>query len=469
MLKVRPTRLLAVLFGGIAALPRPVEAQSSDVERLEAERTRLETQQAATEAKNALQQAEVDASLKELMARNRRLEIEAEIVERQRTVDIAKLQAKKELLELQHEIEELESKRAAAAVAAEKHRLELEAERRQHQDELSLAELELEAKKLELQNNALQEQFRTEQIKLEKQQALYDLEATRYATELAGLELQRERAQDALNRLQTQLETKESQDQWERRVPGGMTYTVKPFKDGVLRVSDRRIALNGPIIEGTADFVTRRIHFFNNKSSVQPIFIMIDRCPGGSVMEGYRILKAMEASDAPIHVVVKSFAASMAAVILTLAESSYAYPNAIILHHQPNSRMSGNITQQEEELRVFREWAKRLHAPVAKRMNVGLEKFYTLMYENNSRGDWEEFADEAKRLGWVDHIVREVREEGVETMPEDAAPEPFFFFFAQNDEDEPEKRAQPKARFLPRPAPFDFYFMYNRSERYQWR
>ena len=76
----------------------------------------------------------------------------------------------------------------------------------------------------------------------------------------------------------------------------------------------------------------------------------IDRCPGGSVMEGYRIVKAMQASKAPIHVVVKSFAASMAAVITTLAVHSYAYPNAVILHHQMSTGANGNMTQIKEQV-----------------------------------------------------------------------------------------------------------------------
>ena len=53
-------------------------------------------------------------------------------------------------------------------------------------------------------------------------------------------------------------------------------------------------------------------------------------------------------SDAPVHVVVKSFAASMAAAITTLAKESYAYPNAVILHHQISSTVFGqlNLTEQ---------------------------------------------------------------------------------------------------------------------------
>ncbi|MEL6548057.1 MAG: ATP-dependent Clp protease proteolytic subunit [Myxococcota bacterium] len=309
---------------------------------------------------------------------------------------------------------------------------------------------------------------------MQKKRTEFELESSRLSNELSELQLKRERFEDSLARLETQLEMRHRQDEWDNRVAGGITYTLEPYKKGVLRVSDRRIALNGPIIEGTADYVTERIHYFNNKSPVQPIFIVMDRCPGGSVMEGYRILKAMEASEAPIHAVVKSFAASMGAVILSLAEHSYAYPNAIILHHQPTSGNRGNLREQEEELEVFKEWAKRLHTPVAKRMGVSLKQFYAQMYENDTQGDWEEFADKARALKWVDHIVTEVREEGVERAPEGEAPSPFFWWLFAKDgpHDEVQVASQPKrppkSIHLPPPAPFDFYFLYDRRERYSW-
>src|SRR6202044_541256 len=101
-----------------------------------------------------------------------------------------------------------------------------------------------------------------------------------------------------------------------------------------------------------------RIHYFNNKDESLPIFLVIDYSPGGSVMEGYRIVKAMQASKAPVHVVVKSYAASMAAVITTLAPHSYVYPNAVILHHQMSDMAWGNLTQHKEQLKVMEEWYK---------------------------------------------------------------------------------------------------------------
>ena len=149
--------------------------------------------------------------------------------------------------------------------------------------------------------------------------------------------------------------------------------------------------------------------------------LVIDASPGGSVMEGFRIVTAMQNSDAPIHVVVKSYAASMAAVITTLAEESYVYPHALILHHQMSSGMSGNLTQQRESLEEGYEWAARLADPVAEKMGVTPERFTELMYENNSDGDWGEFGDIAVGLKWANHVVTEINETAIITAPGGAA------------------------------------------------
>ncbi|MEM9083628.1 MAG: ATP-dependent Clp protease proteolytic subunit, partial [Planctomycetota bacterium] len=187
--------------------------------------------------------------------------------------------------------------------------------------------------------------------------------------------------------------------------------------------------------------------------------------PGGSVMEGYRILDAMKNSDAPVHVVVKQYAASMAALITTLADHSYAYPNAVILHHQMSYGSGGNITMQEEQLETAKEWARRLIDPLADKMNVTSEELIDLMYENASTGDWEEFADVAAELNWVDNVIADIREEGMRSLPSSRPPRPFFFFFGAEEATDSEGE-----RFirLPEPEPFDFYFMHNPDRRYRW-
>ena len=230
---------------------------------------------------------------------------------------------------------------------------------------------------------------------------------------------------------------------------------MEPFKDGVLTVSDRRIEMNGPIVSGTADFVCAQIDYFNNQNQAMPIFVVINNSPGGSVMAGYRILKAIETSDAPVHVVVKSFAASMAATIATLAPHSYAYPNAIILHHQMSGGASGNMTNMEQEIATMQEWERRLAVPIAKKMGITLEQFKAKMYAAKKSGDWDEFADKALELKWIDHIVNEIREEGVRSKPAPSGSGSWWMSAEKSDE-----QGKPYVS-LPPLEPYDCYFMIN--------
>ncbi len=239
-------------------------------------------------------------------------------------------------------------------------------------------------------------------------------------------------------------------------------YPINPLKDGTLRISDRRIPLSGPIAGGSADYITKRIHFYNNISKTKPIFLVIDNCPGGSVMEGFRIVTAMQRSKAPIHVVVKSFAASMAAAITTLADHSYCYPNAIILHHQMSSGMRGNMTQQKESLENGYEWERRLSHPIAKKMGVTQEEFRALMYKNNSDGDWAEFGDEAKKLKWVNDVVAEIREESIGSKPDGTAPRSFMFQAKEQTDALGNRYIQ-----LPRIDSVDHWFLHNPDKYYR--
>ena len=242
--------------------------------------------------------------------------LKAELAEAR--AEIAKLKLQRELLSEKQQIEELKQsaikqEKVRAAVAVEE-QLEREASIAKSKASLASSELDLQKTKL-LKETTLQEA---------------ELEA---------------------------IKIKSTRDNFADNKP---VYLENPLQeDNILVISDRRIAFNGPVTSHSADHICDRIHYYNNKDKKLPIFIVINDSPGGSVMAGYRILKAMEGSDAPVYVVVKSFAASMAATIATLAEESYAYPNAIILHHQLSSSFffrSMNLTQQKESYEDAKRW-----------------------------------------------------------------------------------------------------------------
>ncbi len=250
-------------------------------------------------------------------------------------------------------------------------------------------------------------------------------------------------------------------------------YPKEPLVGKKLILSDRTISLNGVITGKTADSMADRIAYFNNRDAEAPIFIVIDDCPGGSVMAGYKILKAMHGSKAPVYTVVKSMAASMAACITTLSKKSFAYPNAIILHHQLSVGVMGNLTQHRENVAELEEWWKRLADPVAAKMGITRDEFIKRMYAESSTGDWNEFADDAQKLKWVDVIVEEIEETALlrdpNSQPQQTSSSPNRFTPGPPSTDAVEsqdERGKPIS-LLPRLNPLDAYWLYNPDSYYR--
>ena len=397
----------------------------------------------------------------------KRLKAEYDLLVQRQKTEMVEMELEKQRLAAEAELRKLRQAQQTAALKEQLEAMQGEAQLRKAQEERALADARSRISELKAQRE-LEDLRRSEEIgRIREQVSRMSAENEMLAQTLkrAELEASRERAEyeTSMSQLRAKLSLREKKDEVGAVVLDDVDYQRNPFQDGTLHITDRRISLNGAIISGTAEYVTDRIHYFNNRSNTDPIFIVIDNCPGGSVMEGYRIVQAMRESPAPVHVVVKSFAASMAAVITTLADHSYAYPNAIILHHQMSYGMGGNMTEHREQLESAEEWSRRLAEPVAAKMGVGLDRFVELMYENNSAGDWEEFADEARRLRWVNDIVTEIRESGLRERPEGSAPTPWFWWQTAETDDNGNA-----FRRLPPLRPFDFYFIHNPNDFYRW-
>jgi ATP-dependent Clp protease protease subunit len=378
----------------------------------------------------------------------------------------------------------------ARKMAQETERLSLENKLQAERTAKATAKLRDEVAQLRAERELITEQLALEaakrqnaaknavaKVEAEKEQILRENELIKARAEKLANELKAAQTEAAVKvtRLQSEIaliETTEKHGQFAKSKPA---YLQNPLKaDGTLVISDRRIPLNGPISSKTAESITTRIDYWNNKDRKLPIFIVIDDCPGGSVMAGYQILKAMEASDAPVHVVVKSFAASMAACITTLAKESYAYPNAVILHHQISSQIMGarlNLTQQREFFEESTRWWQRLATPIATKMGLTTDEMIKKMYEKSTSGDWSEFGEQAKDLKWVNHIISGVEETSFTRDPDAKSSQPTSVPMptprtSLTEEIDDEGRP---FTWLPRLNPKDVYFLYNPDGYYRVR
>jgi ATP-dependent Clp protease protease subunit len=356
----------------------------------------------------------------------------------------------------------------------EKAQLALENSLAAERSERKLADLKAQVAKLKLEKELLAETIAVKELKHKEQQMADQVafaEETRELsreTQLAKLkaeqltsELKSQKAELglAMTKVEREMELFEAKQKRDTFVDAEPVYLADPLKeDGTLVISDRRIDLNGGIYSDTAAQVGERINYFNNKNGEHPIFIVIDSSPGGSVMAGMQILKAMHGSQAPVYVVVKSFAASMAAGITTLAERSFALPDAILLHHQILSLSYGNLSETREHTKQMEQWWNRLAGPVAEKMGITLEEFIDKMYNNTVTGDWTEFADDAQKIKWVDHVVSNVQETSLLKNP---------------DAQKPEKSANATyleagrpGNIIPRLNPKDMLYLYNPDQYY---
>ncbi|MEZ5278345.1 MAG: ATP-dependent Clp protease proteolytic subunit [Opitutaceae bacterium] len=439
--------------------PMVVETDADDLEGVTVQVV-MESGDSGASAVADDQSESEDREMKALREKRDRLSILNQIAAEEQKQQLNELKAERERIALENGLarEKLALEMAEAKAALDRLSLEveqvnkqlsLEGAMRKKALETELADMRAEEERLKLANSLAGQSIEARMID-------YRLKEAEFKNEKTGLE-------NEVARLQAELIKREKTEILEDQVVAERDYRIDPFLDGQLVVSDRRIALNGPIFQETADYVAERIAFFNNQNDEFPIFIVIDYSPGGSAMAGFKILRSMQGSEAPVYVVVKSYAASMAAAIATLAERSFAYPNAIMLHHQAATIVWGNLTQQREALEQAQKWWTRLAEPIAAKMGITLDEFIERMYQKNSDGNWSEFADEAVKLGWIDEIATNVRETSYVKNPDRfGSSVPVTVRLEERIDD----KGKPYA-MLPRLVPFDHYYLYNPDKYYR--
>ncbi len=447
--------------GQPSAMPQSASAAQTP-EQAELSKLTAENQLADQKLKKKLQQ--ISEEKEELRQRYDLL------LQKQKSM-LADLSTELDRVSTANKLADEQTKQQLALQSAELARISMSNKLMDEKAKTTIAEITQQVARLKAENDLRTEQQRTQMLTNMQEKDRIDLEIRRLELKERTLRYEKAALDSRLDKIRGDLDLRDKKEEWKKESNTEPVYTDKPFSGGRLVISDRRIALNGPIMFGVASYVTDRIHYFNNISTA-PVFIVIDSCPGGSVQEGYRIVKAMQASKAPVYVVVKSMAASMAAVITTMADKSFVYPNAIIMHHQMSSALWGNMTQMKEQLEMRNEWEKRLHLPVAKKMGISLDELRKRMYQKNSDGNWEEFGDRAAALKWATSVVDEIEETGMTKNPdaekkEEAKPVRRIIVGSSYSLDEQKDEKGVRFVALPRLDPYDFYFIYNPDQYYR--
>lgn len=356
-----------------------------------------------------------------------------------------------------------------------KEKLELEKLRIQKEildlkKELILSEIKLktdiELSELQRKKDILTASIELEQAKMKKDLESFNWECLKTQKSIQKLKLDHENIEGILKTKTLQKELNKFAE------ISNENFLENPLrKDGTLVISDRKIRMNGIITPWKAKYVVDSISFYNKKNNKLPIFLILDNSPGGSVLAGQEILQALSDSKAPIYVVVNGYAASMAAIITTLAKKSFILRNAYMLHHQVHSSSNFiNVRKAKEFLDLIKETHKRFLGPVAKKMGISLEKLDSLLYEKDSDGNWMVFGDEAVKLKWADNVIEKVEEIGIieKPMMEQYTFKKFleeYYQFGFSDSQNYNSETENSTVYLI--SDKDFYYMYDPGHKYK--
>lgn len=138
---------------------------------------------------------------------------------------------------------------------------------------------------------------------------------------------------------------------------------------------------------------------FNSKNN-NPIYLILDT-PGGSVMDGGRLISAMQASKNPIYAVDVGMAASMGFMILEHAHKRFGVSRAILMAHPASLGImyQGEVDKLYSSLSFLKRYVDKMDRFIAKRAGMTYEAF-------KLRSDHELWIDSEDALR--DHLLDEV-------------------------------------------------------------
>ena len=167
-------------------------------------------------------------------------------------------------------------------------------------------------------------------------------------------------------------------------------------------LKERIIFLAGPIDDDTANIVIAQLLFLEAEDPKKDITLYINS-PGGQIQSGLAIVDAMHHVKPDVATVCMGMAASMGATILSQGKKGkrFTLPNSEVMIHQPLTGVEG----QASDIQITAKHIMRLKEKLTKMMADATGQSYKKVESDKDRDYWMD-ADEAKKYGLVDHILK---------------------------------------------------------------
>ena len=167
-------------------------------------------------------------------------------------------------------------------------------------------------------------------------------------------------------------------------------------------LKDRIIFLGGPINDAVANAIIAQLLFLAQQNSKEDIKLYINS-PGGEVTSALAIYDTMQYIKPNVSTICVGMAASAAALLLAAGEKGkrMILPNGEVMIHQVMGGAQGQATDIDIHAKHILNIKKRLNEILAKHTKNTLAKV-----ERDAERDYFMSADEAKKYGLVDKIIK---------------------------------------------------------------
>lgn len=167
---------------------------------------------------------------------------------------------------------------------------------------------------------------------------------------------------------------------------------------------NRIITIKGLIDNEVADAFTEQMLILNLDSTTEPITVLINSI-GGSVSQGLSMYDAIQGSIAPVRLVCKGEAYSMAAILLASGNPKhgrYILPNSKVMIHEP--LIQGGVGGKTSSIKSISdnliETRQKLNGILAKHTGHTMEEI-----DEATSYDHYFTADEAVAFGLCDKVI----------------------------------------------------------------
>lgn len=167
-------------------------------------------------------------------------------------------------------------------------------------------------------------------------------------------------------------------------------------------LKERIIFLHDEVNHHTASLVVAQLLFLEAEDPKKDITLYINS-PGGSIQAGLAIIDTMHHVKPDVATMCTGMAASMGAMILSEGAKGkrYALPNSEVMIHQPLTGIEG----QASDIEITAKHIIKLKEKLYDMLTASTGKSKSQIEKDADRDYWMS-ADEAKKYGIVDHVLK---------------------------------------------------------------